>query len=139
MHDEDVTPGTPIEDPPTPALAELQQRDLPYPAVPVKLDGPIRIQRQPARTSSADVTHLEAGLLPIVGKDFRRSRLVLIGTPVDDEAVGLVWYYSHKEAGVRCPWPINVPLVLEHAGDVWAAAASAGTVILSTIVELYAD
>ena len=116
-----------VQDPPAPDLAETQQRDIPYQAVPVCVDGPVRTQAQPARMGPVQTYILESAEQQVLSNDLRRSRATLV--------TSATWNYLRKKGGTPAPWPANVPLILLHADEVWAS----GTTTLTVITEMYAD
>jgi hypothetical protein len=126
----DVKPQL-IEDPPNPTLDELQQRDLPVPSVPVRVDGQVKVYNLPARSGPVVVVDIDTTTTqPILSADPKRSLATLI--------VDTAWYYKNRSNGQELPWPANVPLVLTHCDEVWARAQSEdGT--LSGITEYYAE
>jgi hypothetical protein len=119
-----------IEDPPDPALPELQQRDLPFPTVPVEVPGKVRVQPLPARNSSANAFPMDTTLRRVLGADPKRSRVQLVST--------VAWLYGRTASGERVPWPANVVCVVTHSDEIYAAVpTSTGT--LAVIAEYYAD
>jgi len=137
----DERPPVPIEDPPSPPLYELQQRDIPLPSIPVRIDNPVQVRRMPNKGGPAFVTTLTAGTPEhILGADLRRARVTLIGYPTADESQDVLWYYMSGRTGQRCPIASYTPLVLEHCDEIWAQGQlSSNGMDLVAIVELYAD
>ena len=124
---------TELQDPPTPDLDELQQRDpieVPMVPVPVVTTGPVRTQALPSRSGPAFEFPLSATLQDVLGADLKRAVTILIGSGD--------WSYARTRSGTPVRWPSGVPLVLTHA-DAVAAKASGDGVILSVITEIYAD
>lgn len=123
----------PVEDPPEPDLADLQQRDLPVPSVPVDVQGAVRVHLVPNRVGNAYTVPLGSTAAQALSQDIKRSRATLIAT------VG--WSYRpNKSSGQECPIPANVPITVCHAGEVWVnktSGQSDGT--LTVITETYAD
>jgi hypothetical protein len=120
-----------VQDPPSPDLADTLQRDITYPAVPVRVEGPVRTQAQPARSGPVGVYQLVTGdpEQNVLSKDLKRSRATL--------CAGVAWNYINRKGGLVVPWPANVPLVILHADEVWATGDENG--VLSVITETYAD
>ena len=129
-----------VEDPPTPPLDELQQRDSPevlMVPVPVVTQGMVRVQLVPARTGPATVLPLPkasgSSLQQALNYDRKRSAAILIAD-VD-------WQYSRRQSGETVPWYAKVPLVLSHCDEVWARQVPGGDAdgTLSIITEVYAE
>lgn len=134
---DDAAPGY-IEDPPNPDLADLQQRELPVPAVPVRHEGPVRTHALPSRAGLATTVPLPAGpgagvkglSVRVLDSDPRRARAILTAP--------LGWFYQHKMSGEKVPFPANTSMVLLHCDQVYACVADT-TTTLSVITEYYAD
>lgn len=116
---------------PEPELEELQQHDVPIPAVPVNVVGPVTVHSLPAKSGPAFAQSLTTDFQKILYTDLKRARASLIGSAA--------WEYSRTGAsGSGVPWPINVALVIEHGDSVYARVpTSTGT--LSVITEVWAD
>lgn len=125
-HDEPVQ----IEDPPQPPLTELQQRDLPFPAVAVRVDGSTLTRSQPALQGPVISVKVTTTPEQVMGPDPKRSRAVLVA----DTA----WFYMNRVNGQTAPIPANVPITICHAGEVWCKRQSADG-NLGAITEYYAD
>ncbi len=122
----------PVEDPPDPALPDLQQRDLPLPAVCVDVNGAVRTHALPSRTSIGHTVPLLSTVEGALSAEPKRARALLIGT--------VAWSYQSKQSGTQVPWPANVPCEILHAGEVWVRKASgASDGVLGVIAELWAD
>jgi hypothetical protein len=119
-----------VEDPPDPSLPELQQRELPFPTVPVEIPGKVRVQPLPARNSSANVFPMDTKLRRVLGADPKRSRVQLVST--------VAWLYGRTASGESVPWPANVPCVVTHSDEIYAAVPTS-TGNLAVIAEYYAD
>ncbi len=122
---------TDLQDPATPDLDELQQRDpieVPMVPVPVVTTGPVRVQILPNKAGPAFSIPLGATLIDVLGADLRRAVAILIG---DGD-----WTYARGRSASPVPWPSGVPLVLTHADQIAAAGSS---VTLSVITEIYGD
>lgn len=120
-----------IEDPGTPDVPELLQRDVvEYPSVPVRLDGIVVVQLAPSLRGPAFVQALSTTFQHVLGADPKRRRTILLG---DAD-----WLYRTSTSGVGVPWPLDVPLVLEHADHIYAAVPT-GTGTLTVITEVWAD
>lgn len=122
--------AVPVEDPPDPPLAELQQRDLPVPAVPVVVEGAVRTHALPNRSGPAFTVPTLVTQEQALAPDPKRARAMLVGTAA--------WNYRPKKGGNACPIPASVPIYITHAGEVWVDRTSSdGT--LTIITEFYAD
>lgn len=118
-----------VEDPPTPALPDVEQRDLSYDAVKVEVCGPVYTQSQPARLGAMLLEYLGTAPIQILAPDLRRSAATFCCTEA--------WTMSRKANGLQLPFPADTPIVIQHADEVWAASSASG--ILSVIVEVYAQ
>jgi len=119
-----------ILDPPNPDLIDLQQRDITPPAVPVKVEGLVRVQTLPAKAGPSFVHFLTTRQEQVLGRDLTRSRALLLGS--------VAWQYCDTKSGARLVWPANVPMEITHADEVWASVASVEGE-LYVITELYGD
>lgn len=116
---------------PEPELEELQQHDVPIPAVPVNVIGPVTVHQLPARSGPAFAQPLTTDFQRVLSVDLKRARANLIGSAA--------WQYSRTgAAGSGVPWPIAVPLVIEHGDSVYARVTTE-TATLSVITEVWAD
>lgn len=124
-------PPDPVE--PEPDLAELQQRDQDGPAVPVRTAGPVEVHELPSRQAPAFSTTLADDNQHILGADRKRKVAILIC----DEP----WLYAQQRSAPGVRWPADVPLVITHCDEVYAAIHpdAAGTGTLSVISEIWAD
>ncbi len=129
-HVEDHRAHPYVEDPGMPDVPDLLQRDDYLPAVPVRITGPLVVQMAPSRRGPAFSQDLATTFQHVLGADPKRRRAVLIGS-VD-------WLYRTATSGGGVPWPQDVPLVLEHADQVFAAVPTS-TGQLSVITEVWAD
>ena len=100
------------------------------PAVRVQTEGPVRVQNLPNR--NGNVTADVYGISPerILYQDPKRAVATLIGNAA--------WTYSPSKTSTRAPIPANVPIVVTHCDEVWAAAVT-GTVTVVAIMEMFAD
>lgn len=120
-----------MEDPPAPNLADLEQREVVYPAVPVQVEGTVLIQQQPNRTGFATNESLTtAPPMMVLGADPRRAVAHLIGSAA--------WLYRASQSGMPVTVPANTILTITHSGAVWAASVT-GSVTLGVIGENYAQ
>jgi hypothetical protein len=121
----------------TPDLEDVQQQESEGLRVPVRLDGPVRVQVLPSRhgvsrSYASKATDPEP--IPLLGGDDRRRRATLV-------AIGDAMYVGPREdvkSGAAALWPDGVPLVIEHTEQVYARAAS-DTATISVIAENWAD
>lgn len=123
-------PSIPLEDPPAPDLGELQQREVfTYGAVPVVIEGPVRVQHLPSKAGPAAIQVLDTVAEHVIGRDLRRSRAVLV--------CDTAWFYGTSKTGCNLPIPANAMLVLTHGDEIWARGTA--TKVLTVITEQYAD
>lgn len=120
-----------VNDPPVPALPDVEQRPVNYPAIPVQVVGPVLVQQQPARQGQTNLEHLSQTVpLQVLSPDPRRQRAILVS--------GTAWSMSNKRSGAQAPIPANVPIELHHASEVWALGTT-GEQSLTVIIETYAQ
>jgi hypothetical protein len=120
----------PVEDPPYPDLADLQQRDLPMPTVPVDVAGQVRVQHLPNRGSSVEAFPMTTTLQRVLGADPKRATVRLVSS--------VAWNYARQQSGQAAPIPANVVLTLTHYDEFYASVpTSTGT--LAVIGEYYGD
>lgn len=129
MDAETIDGGRMIEDPPNPDLADLQQRELPLPVVPVRHEGPVRTLAMPARSGPAFTVPLGTSPAHVVAEDPRRAAVLLVAT--------VAWNYWAGRSKQAVPIPANVVLTIHHCGEIYASGATPGD--LSVITEVYAD
>jgi hypothetical protein len=112
------------------------------PIVPVRVEGPTRVQSLPSRLGSArNVKILPARSVSAhnggdntfrVNGDPRRRRCIVLST---DQT----FYYGSVqevvESGGGAIWPINVPLVIEHCEEFFLASTNAAGSTISLIIE----
>jgi hypothetical protein len=124
--------GTGIpEDLPTPELEELQQRDVPLPALLVKPDGPVTVHELPAKAGPMFKQALTTDFQHVLGADLKRGRTVLLA---DAD-----WEIStNRNAGSGVPWPADVPMYVPHC-DVVYARVPTSTGNLSVVTGVWAD
>ena len=136
MTDQDPTHVEPdaahryVEDPGYPDVPDLLQREVALPAVPVRHDGPLVVQLAPSLRGPAFVQDLSTTFQHVLGADPKRRRTILLGS-VD-------WLYRTSSSGAGVPWPQDVPLILEHADQIYAAVPTS-TGQLTVITEVWAD
>ncbi len=131
-----VRPPHSIEDPPAPDLDDVQQREaLTLVTVPVKVEGPVRVQNLPAKIGVMQSVPLPGSATPVsvLPRDLRRSVATLI---CDQE-----WRVMRKSGSERVRWPADVPLVITSGDEIWAIlpATAQDPATLSVISEIYAD
>jgi hypothetical protein len=120
-----------LEDLPNPSVEDVDQRQT-RPGIPVTQTEPLRVQLLPSRTGSvlSEALTVAGGSVQVLYEDNRRRRAVLVA---DSD-----WLVSHSQTATASFWPARVPLVIEHAGPVWAAVAAGGA-NLTIIPEFWAD
>ena len=119
-----------VEDPPNPDLADLQQRDLPMPTVPVEVTGTARVHGVPNRTSSVEAFAMTTTQQRVLGADWKRARVALVSS--------VAWNYSRSRTGVAAPIPASEILYLTHCDEI-VASVPTSTGVLTVIAEYYAD
>lgn len=127
---------------------ELQQRDadteLPIPAVPVHVDGPVPVQSLPSRSGGAQSYTLPgagalAGRATRVGKeDPRRRRMILMLTTAAQTFCFGVDQAS-AESGIAAAWPTGVPLLITWQDALWIRAGAGVDVSVTVVSEFWAD
>ncbi len=130
----------------SPSMDELDQREelseLPIPAVPVHVDGPVQTQELPPRISVMRSMNVGTEPQELLGGDLRRSRALIWA--ID----GPVWIgKSSMECrpaspgsvapGARLPQATS-PVELRGYSRIFVAAV-AGTVLVSVVAESWAD
>lgn len=114
---------------PEPTVEELHQVDPDCIAVPVRHEGPMTTHELPSRSGVVTDFGLTTVWQMVLGDDLKRKRVTLIAAAA--------WMISHAPHG-GATWPANVPLVINHAGKVYARVAAVGT-DLTVIPEEWAD
>lgn len=128
--------GTGItEDLPDPAVEDVQQREWPLPAMPVKPTGPVQTHELPSRVAVARPYAVGASTFEQVsGENLKRKRILLLAS---DKGFT---YSTSGSSSTGVAWPINVPLELRNAGAVYVKATTAGdTSTVQVIEEVWAD
>lgn len=115
---------------PMPDIGTVLQEDTEVIAVPVTHDGPITTHELPSRGGPVLDFELTTVNQLIIGADLKRKRVTLV--------CASAWRVSHSMNSAGAPWPANVPLVLHHAGPIYASVA-ANTAVLTVIPEEWAD
>jgi hypothetical protein len=115
------------------------------PVVPVKIEGPARVQQLPSQLGDARTLKLKPARVitaPSGGDatarqngDSRRKRMVLLST---DQPFYYGLNQETVEGGTAALWPINVALVIEHCAEFWLASANAAGTTLTIIREDWA-
>lgn len=123
----------------TPELDEVhQQEHVPeaaVPAVPVHVDGPVRVQQLPTRVAAMRTVPIDTTAQPIAGKDRRRSSITLLSP---DQTFHVALTQSDAQAMAGMDWPSGVPLRLTHCLGVYVRAKTAAG-SLSFVIEQWAD
>jgi hypothetical protein len=118
-------------------LAEVQQETerpelpTPFPAVPVRIDGPVQVQPLPTITGSLRTWSVGDEAERLVGKDPRRATVTLLA---QDEPIALGFAQAEAAAGTAAVWPVDVPLVLHTREEVWVRSATPGTPANITVI-----
>lgn len=115
------------------------------PVVPVKIEGPARVQQLPSQLGDARTVKVKPArvITPNAGGDTtarqngdaRRKRMVLLST---DKPFYYGLNQEAAEGGTGALWPINTPLVIEHCAEFWLASADAAGTTLTIIREDWA-
>lgn len=120
-----------------PTMAEVQQEEapaLPIVAVPVRVDGVVRVQELPAQSGSVRSVVLDADgrAVRVAKPDARRKRLRLLasGQPV---------YFGYDQATADSPvagvLPVGVVLAIEpRDAELWVRSATAATAATLTVI-----
>lgn len=119
----------------SPSMDELEQREehseLPIPAVPVHIDGPVQTQEVPARHGQMLGVTISTTAEMISGRDLRRKRLTLLTRDAD-------FFVGSDRTNITAWWPAGVPLVLVHCEPVWVKADATPT-LLTVVNEGWAE
>lgn len=138
-------PAEPVDDVITPGMDDVEQQPAPELAtIPVRVEGPVKVQTPPALHGSHRSFALDATTVhEISGADRRRGRLILIliGDPATDFfLVGTSQESVRTGVGqAAVPWPAREPLVIRHSERVFVRGGVAGPLNLGVITELWAD
>lgn len=129
----------PIEDLPNPELPELQQREIPYPAVDVNVKGSVLTHALPNRVGVLSVDSLSDTVpTKLLSADFKRARATILAASVTFITATHI-LVARTKTGTYAPWPVNVALVVLHCDELWAKLNAAGSGQVTTISEIYAD
>lgn len=137
-------------DPLEPDNAELQQVEapaLPLGPIPVKVEGPVRVQTMPAKGEGAYRIVQVAGLVTsgasgsgavrVLTADPRRQSAYVLAID-NDLYIGSEMGQANN-AQVAMPWPAGTPMPVGHAGEVWASSQSSSGSVVAIIAEQWAD
>ena len=128
----------------TPDWDAVEQRDelleLPVPAVPVHVDGPVQTQTLPPRTSVLRTITVTTTPMELLARDLRRQRAVVYSF---DQDVIIALRSSEAGSGpafttAGARWPKGSALTLFGASQVWVAAVT-GTTSVTIVSESWAD
>lgn len=125
------------EDLPNPSVPDVQQREIPLPAVLVKPDGPVTTHELPTRRAAAftevltDTTYHKV----LSGPDEKRKRVV-----ISTDGDLFVSFTGATGSGMRLHGAAAIQGTVEitYIGAIWIAAVS-GTVNVGFLVEYWAD
>jgi hypothetical protein len=118
-----------VEPPPAPDLDDVQQVEPVTPAVPVKIEGPVRVQQVPNRSGPAFTHAMTTQPSQVLGEDMRRARAQLWA----DEG----WLYRRRTGG-PVTVAANAIIDITHCDEVWASV-STETGTLNIITEYFAQ
>lgn len=118
-------------------LEEVLQEDTAVPAVPVTVEGPVETRELPALKASAFNTFIsDVQAEKISGRDLKRKRAVLL--TLDGNFI----YGTDRTAVERGYGFIqvqNVPLELRNGDAIYVRCRFPGTIVLSVLLEQWAD
>lgn len=118
-------------------LADVEQTEELPPlapvAVPVQVDGPVRVQQVPTVAADARTYILGDAATKILGRDPRRSVAILMAAT---GAVPFLFGYSQAaaDAGTAAAWPAGLALPLHSNEEVWVRSGTPGTPVTLTVV-----
>lgn len=133
----------------SPDWDEVEQREgtpeMPIPAVPVHVDGPVQVHQLPPRMSTIGTLLLDAagaGVQPVelLPKDLRRTTAtILADVPI---IIGTTKLATIAK-GATSPatggyWPANVPLTIRGSSQFWVSAVAAAAKV-TVLAESWAD
>lgn len=125
-------------DPPqdgSPGWDEVEQREavpeLPIPAIPVHVDGPVQTQEVPSRVGVMVGITITTTAEQLAGPDLRRKKLTLLARDAD-------FFFGTTRTQISAWWPAGVPLPITHSGSVFVAADTTST-LLTMVTEGWAD
>jgi len=126
-----------VHDSPDPDMAALRGDERPQGAVPVYVQGPIRVQELPCEDGSLITFTVDNNGYRISDEDFRRRILTLISRD-DDLWVGRT--KGEVQAQTAAWWPKLTPLILRSRFGVYVATVTAATTSrISVITEEWTD
>lgn len=142
------------EEPSTPDLDDLQQNNEHEPALKVPVNvveiGPVQVHRLPARDAvMRSVTAVPgAGVMQLVGKDLRRSRIVVWSQgEADGDFIYIGVDKNEVESGTAAQMLAtvvggldhSVVLNMSHAMPLWVRNTGVNPVTVSFLAEYWAD
>lgn len=123
-----------------PTPGELLQEEPPLTAIPVAVDGPVRVTELPARNGGSGTVVVDA-----TGATAAPSHHVLRDNPKRKRAwlvAAAPFQFGSSQAlavsGSAATWPANVPLEIDHYGDVWVAAPAGQAVTVTFVISVWA-
>lgn len=112
------------------------------PVVPVRVEGPARVQQLPSQLGDARTIKLKPARVITANAsgdatarqngDSRRRRMVLLST---DKSFYYGLNQESVETGNAALWPANLQLTIEHCAEFWLASADAAGTTLTIIRE----
>ena len=135
----DVTPEA--------GLSELNQ-DYPMNVTgEMHVRGPVQTHELPSRIGiSRTYSTDDATVMPVVGEDRRRKRIVILGISVNGQTNAATGFYIGNREDVRTGlaafWPVGLPLEIRSTEQLFVRAAtltSPSTVAISIIAENWAE
>jgi hypothetical protein len=147
-HPEEWTAGAM---PASPDIATVEQEQHGHASVPVVVDGPVTSHALPAKRAATQtlVVGVPPAAVSLLGRELKRSRVVLW-------SIDKPFLYSTTAAAISTPLnstaginvqgavtvPINTPIILLNADQVWVACASVTATDVATVcsvIETWAD
>lgn len=124
--------------------ADVEQEQTIGPAILVRPDGPVTVHNLPSRSGPVTRDQLTStAWTKVLSQDLRRKRavLVFVRTVGTTDAIVVIGRGGSGTiaAASAAPWPINVPLPIEHCDALYAAAIGSDTMVCTAVTELWAD
>ncbi len=105
-------------------------------AVPVQVEGPVRVQLLPRKGGTTFTKTLTTSPQRLLAADHRRAKATLMS--IGQNLLVSLSQASAQDASRMALWPQNFPFVVEADTEVWAASSTSTTVV-SVTTELWAE
>ena len=130
----------PIDELPEPLdPQDVDQAQVIGPAILVRPDGPITVHNLPAKAGPVEFdTVASTGWIKVLNRDPKRKRATLIATGTVADQTASVMFNRASSGTSGAPWPLNVPLVVEHGDELYARAVTT-SVVVSRLTEIWAS